>query len=77
MAGELRRWDRGQGFAAIRAAWLGRASGIGEAIRVSLADRVIDGSFDTLDADGRLVLTRRDGGRETVSAGDLFFARHG
>jgi BirA family biotin operon repressor/biotin-[acetyl-CoA-carboxylase] ligase len=74
LAAELTVWDRGRGFAAIREAWLGRAGGLGEPIRVNLADRALDGRFDSLDADGRLVLLRTDGVRETVTAGDLFFA---
>jgi BirA family biotin operon repressor/biotin-[acetyl-CoA-carboxylase] ligase len=73
MAEEIARWDRGRGFAAIRAAWLARSLGIGDPIRVNLTDRTIDGRFDTLDETGRLVLTRPDGARETVSAGDVFF----
>ena len=51
--------------------------GFGEPIRVNLADRALEGRFDSLDADGRLVLLRTDGVRETVSAGDLFFAAAG
>lgn len=74
MAAELKVWDHGRGFAAIRDAWLARAGGLGEPIRVNLADRALDGRFDSLDADGRLVLLRTDGVLETVSAGDLFFA---
>jgi BirA family biotin operon repressor/biotin-[acetyl-CoA-carboxylase] ligase len=77
MAQELAVWDRGRGFEATRAAWLSRASGIGEAIRVNLSDRTLDGRFDSLDGDGRLVVLRPDGGRETVSAGDLFFPMTG
>lgn len=77
MAAEIERWDRGRGFAAIRASWLERAIGVGEAITVNLPDRTIDGNFDTLDGDGRLILKRPDGGRETISAGDLFFAGRG
>jgi len=77
MANELMVWDRGRGFSQTRAAWLSRAGGIGETIRVNLADRALDGRFDSLDAEGRLVLRRADGGRETVSAGDLFFAATG
>jgi BirA family transcriptional regulator, biotin operon repressor / biotin---[acetyl-CoA-carboxylase] ligase len=73
LAAELGRWDRGKGFADVRAAWLARAIGIGEPITVNLPGRVVDGCFDTLDHEGRLVLTRQDGHRETVSAGDLFF----
>ena len=77
MADELTRWDRGLNFAAVRGAWLSRAVGVGEPIRVNLSDRVIDGRFDSLDADGRLVMIRPDGRRETVSAGDLYFAARG
>jgi BirA family biotin operon repressor/biotin-[acetyl-CoA-carboxylase] ligase len=73
LAGEIGRWDRGENFAAIRAAWLARSAGLGEPIRVNLPERVIDGRFESLDEDGRLVLTRLDGARETVSAGDVFF----
>lgn len=77
MAQELAVWDRGRSFEATRTAWLSRASGIGEAIRVNLSDRTINGRFDSLDGDGRLVVLRADGGRETVSAGDLFFPMTG
>jgi BirA family biotin operon repressor/biotin-[acetyl-CoA-carboxylase] ligase len=73
MADELARWDRGENFRAIRGAWLARSAGLGEPIRVNLPERVIDGRFDSLDDDGRLVLTRLDGVREAVSAGDVFF----
>jgi len=77
MEDELTVWDNGRGFDRTRAAWLSRAGGIGERIRVNLADRTLDGRFDSLDADGRLVLRQADGRRETVSAGDLFFAATG
>ena len=77
MASELIVWDHGRGFAGIRSAWLARAQGVGEPIRVNLADRALDGRFNSLDADGRLILLRTDGVRETVSAGDLFFAAAG
>src|SRR5690348_11989759 len=63
MAEELSRWDRGGNFAATRRAWLARSLGLGEPIRVNLTTRSIDGRFDTLDDDGRLVLTRDDGAR--------------
>lgn len=76
-AAEIDRWDHGRGFAAIRAAWLDRAIGVGEAITVNLPDRAVAGRFDALDGDGRLVLALPDGASETISAGDLFFARAG
>lgn len=77
LAGEIGRWDNGDGFAAIRAAWLARSTGVGEPVRVNLADGSIDGRFEDLDASGRLVLVRDDGVREAVSAGDVFFAAAG
>ena len=68
----LAEWNRGAGFAAIRAAWLARAAGIGGAIEVRLADRTLAGTFEAIDAAGGLVLQRTDGKRETITAGDIF-----
>lgn len=73
MASELSRWNRGAGFPATRSAWLARSSGIGEAIRVNLDGRSVDGRFEDLDKEGRLILRRDDGVREAFSAGDVFF----
>lgn len=74
IAAEFNRWDRGDGFATVRSAWLARSLGIGEPIRVNLEGRSVDGRFEDLDPAGRLVLLRPDGARETFSAGDVFFA---
>ncbi len=68
----LAEWDRGRNFAAIRAAWLMRATGLGGAIEVKLSDRTIGGMFEAIDASGCLVLLRSDGVRETIRAGDVF-----
>ena len=65
-------WDRGRNFAAIRAAWLARASGLGSEIKVRLGDRTLDGTFEAIDGSGCLVLRRPDGARETIRAGDVF-----
>ncbi len=70
-------WDRGAGFAAVREAWLARAAGVGEPVRVNLADRVIEGRFEALDEAGRLIVERSDGGREAFAAGDVFLAAAG
>jgi BirA family biotin operon repressor/biotin-[acetyl-CoA-carboxylase] ligase len=77
LAKELAVWNRGAGFAAIRAAWLQRAAGVGDSIRVNLADRAVDGRFEALDDAGRLILVRADGRREAFSAGDVFFSAAG
>jgi BirA family biotin operon repressor/biotin-[acetyl-CoA-carboxylase] ligase len=72
MQTRLTEWARGENFAASRAAWLARASGLGAAIEVRLADKTIAGTFDALDSRGALVLRRGDGSRETIVAGDVF-----
>ncbi len=72
LAAEIALWDRGAGFAATRAAWLARSTGLGGPIRVRLDRRTIDGHFENLDDTGRLIVTRADGAREAFSAGDVF-----
>jgi BirA family biotin operon repressor/biotin-[acetyl-CoA-carboxylase] ligase len=67
----LAQWDRGQGFAAIRAAWLKRAAGLGLDIKVRLPEREFTGLFEGLDDTGRL-LVRGSAGVTTVTAGEVF-----
>jgi BirA family biotin operon repressor/biotin-[acetyl-CoA-carboxylase] ligase len=69
----LRRWDGGKGFADIRAAWLAHAAGPGRTISVVTSGTTHEGTFETIDEEGRLVLSRKDGTRLTVSAGDVYF----
>ena len=64
------RWDR-EGFAPVRAAWLRRASGIGQVIRVRLEKLILDGRFLDLDHDGALLLEGSDG-RRRIAAGEVF-----
>ena len=69
-----RRW-RAEGFAPIRAAWLARASGVGEAIRVRLERSTLLGRFVDLDEDGALLLdaaAEQGGGRRRIAAGEVF-----
>jgi BirA family transcriptional regulator, biotin operon repressor / biotin---[acetyl-CoA-carboxylase] ligase len=72
MARRLAEWDAGKNFAAIRAAWLKRAAGLGAPARVRLPDREIEGVAETLDETGRLVLRLADGSRERIAAGEMF-----
>jgi BirA family biotin operon repressor/biotin-[acetyl-CoA-carboxylase] ligase len=71
MLTRLAQWERGQGFAAIRADWLARAARRGEEIRVAVetGDRI--GQFETVDERGHLVLRHADGSTETIAAGDV------
>lgn len=68
----LAQWDRGAGFAGIRADWLARAAGVGEAIRVRLPERELAGRFQGLDPYGRLLLREPGGAIATIAAGDVF-----
>ena len=68
-------WNRGTGFAAIRAEWLRHALPVGSALAVNRPDGRYKGKFRTVDADGRLIL-ETNSGVLTVEAGDVFLADH-
>jgi BirA family biotin operon repressor/biotin-[acetyl-CoA-carboxylase] ligase len=72
MQARLALWNRGAGFAGVRAAWLSRALGLGQPIRVRLPERETTGCFETIDEAGRLVLRTARGEVETVAAGEVF-----
>lgn len=65
-----RRWQRA-GFAPVRKAWLARAAGLGEQIRVRLERASLLGRFVDLDHDGTLLLDAADG-RHRIAAGEVF-----
>jgi BirA family transcriptional regulator, biotin operon repressor / biotin---[acetyl-CoA-carboxylase] ligase len=69
-----------EGFAPLRAAWLARATRLGEPIVARLPDRTLEGRFETLDPRGALVLATA-AGRVVLPAADITFgtadaARH-
>ena len=57
-------------------AWRKRAYGIGEEITVNLPDKRLEGTFDGLDKDGRLLLNKNNEIIK-ISTGDVFFGRTG
>ena len=67
-------WRHGAGFAAIRTLWLAHAAGLGDPIRISDAQGLREGIFNTLDEQGRLVLNSAKGS-EIIEAGDLFLIK--
>jgi BirA family biotin operon repressor/biotin-[acetyl-CoA-carboxylase] ligase len=75
LVARLTQWDRGAGFAAIRADWISRAAGIGKTVRVKSGDSELAGTFEAVDAGGRLVLRLADGTMQAVAAGDVFMTR--
>ncbi|MBT0956325.1 biotin--[acetyl-CoA-carboxylase] ligase [Alphaproteobacteria bacterium KMM 3653] len=60
------------GFAPLRSLWLSRAARLGEAIRVRTTQAETHGTFETIDADGNLVLLTPKG-RQSIPAGDVYF----
>ena len=62
-----------EGFAPVRAAWLARAAGVGEDIRVRLERATLFGRFLDLDEDGALLL--EDGGRAAAASPPAKFSR--
>lgn len=62
-----------EGFAAIRAQWLERASGLGQSIVVRLPDQELHGVFRGLNEDGGLLVGLAGGGERVITAGDVFF----
>lgn len=61
------------GFAAIRDAWLAHAAGLGGPAAVRVGERVVTGTFETIDESGRLIVRESSGARATVTAGDVHF----
>ena len=77
LAAHFARWYevwRGEGFAAIRDAWLARAAGLGTRIRARLANEETSGVFEGLDDSGALMLRENAGTVRHISAGEVFFA---
>ncbi|MGI8569363.1 MAG: biotin--[acetyl-CoA-carboxylase] ligase [Methylocella sp.] len=66
-------WAAGAGFEAIRAEWLSLAAGLGAWIGVARHSQTIEGTFQTIDATGRLILEQASG-QVAIEAGDVFFS---
>lgn len=60
------------GFAPIRRAWLDRATKLGATITARTARDTYRGTYETVDADGNLVLLTAEGRRE-IAAAEVFF----
>jgi BirA family transcriptional regulator, biotin operon repressor / biotin---[acetyl-CoA-carboxylase] ligase len=74
MAHWLGVWAAGADFESIRAEWLSLAAGLGAQIRVTLPARTVEGTFQTIDATGRLIVVQA-AGAHTIDAGDVFFTQ--
>lgn len=77
LAANFARWYevwRGEGFAALRDAWLARAMGLGTRIRARLATEETTGVFEGIDETGALILRETAGSVRRIAAGEVFFA---
>ncbi|TCT11267.1 BirA family biotin operon repressor/biotin-[acetyl-CoA-carboxylase] ligase [Tepidamorphus gemmatus] len=67
------QWDGGRGLAAVRADWLDRAAGLGGSVAVRVGERIVRGTFETLNEDGCLVVATEAGERISIAAGEVHF----
>ncbi len=72
LADRLDHWLGIGDFTAVRAAWLARASHIGQRIEVRLPNQTFSGIFEDVGADGTLVLRTPQGTRR-IAAADIHF----
>jgi BirA family biotin operon repressor/biotin-[acetyl-CoA-carboxylase] ligase len=66
-------WDNGRGFAQIRKLWLERATGLGQAVAIKSAGSTIEGIFETIDAQGCMIVRTPAGQLMPITAGDVYF----
>ncbi len=66
-------WDNGRGFAEIRRLWLARAAGLGQAVAIKTGSTAIEGTFDTIDEQGCMIVRTAAGGLVPITAGDVYF----
>lgn len=71
MAVRLNQWNAGAGFAAIRSDWMRYALGMGDQVSVKIGEREVVGRFENIDTRGAMMLRRRDGVAEIITAGDV------
>jgi BirA family biotin operon repressor/biotin-[acetyl-CoA-carboxylase] ligase len=70
-------WDRGIGFAAVRAAWRQRGGPPGEPLTVDTGREKISGQFLDLAEDGALILCDSSGVRRRLTYGEVTIGRAG
>jgi BirA family biotin operon repressor/biotin-[acetyl-CoA-carboxylase] ligase len=66
-------WDNGRNFGEIRRLWLERATGLGQPVAVRTDTSAVEGTFDTIDDSGCMIVRTSDGRRVPISAGDVYF----
>jgi BirA family biotin operon repressor/biotin-[acetyl-CoA-carboxylase] ligase len=66
-------WNDGRGFGEIRRLWLARAARLGQKVAIQTGTSTIEGTFDTIDETGCMIVRRPDGKSVSVAAGEVYF----
>ena len=66
-------WNEGRGLPTIHSQWLARAADVGAEITVRVGGKVLRGTFETLDEQGRLILRLADRETVAIAAGEVYF----
>jgi BirA family biotin operon repressor/biotin-[acetyl-CoA-carboxylase] ligase len=66
-------WDNGRGFGDIRKLWLARAANLGQPVAIRSAGAVVEGTFDTIDEQGCMIVRTASGQLTPITAGDVYF----
>jgi BirA family biotin operon repressor/biotin-[acetyl-CoA-carboxylase] ligase len=66
-------WDLGRGFGEIRRRWLARAAGLGQPVAIHSGGSAVEGTFDSIDETGCLIVRTAGGKLIPISAGDVYF----
>jgi BirA family transcriptional regulator, biotin operon repressor / biotin---[acetyl-CoA-carboxylase] ligase len=66
-------WDHGRGFDEIRQRWLARAAGLGQPVAIRTGGSAVEGTFDSIDETGCLMVRTSGGRLVPISAGDVYF----
>jgi BirA family biotin operon repressor/biotin-[acetyl-CoA-carboxylase] ligase len=53
--------------------WLARAAGLGERVAIQTGAQTIEGTFDTIDETGCLIVRTQEGKRMPIAAGEVYF----
>jgi BirA family biotin operon repressor/biotin-[acetyl-CoA-carboxylase] ligase len=66
-------WDLGRGFGEIRRLWLERAAGLEQPVAIHMGAATVEGTFDSIDETGCMIVRTTGGKRVPISAGDVYF----
>ena len=66
-------WDNGRGFAEIRRLWLERAAGLGERVAIQTGNATVEGTFETIDESGCMIVRTAEGKHLPIAAGEVYY----